>query len=109
MSFRRQLKAVRRKYCNPISILDLIDNKFIPKPSILKNRDFVLGFTNGCFDIIHDGHIECLKFSKSKCDKLVVALNSDSSVAKLNKNHELINRLNSRIKILESLEFVDIL
>lgn len=106
-AFSASSKYVRRKYCNPISILDLIDNKFIPKPSILKNRDFVLGFTNGCFDIIHDGHIECLKFAKSKCDKLVVALNSDSSVAKLNKNHELINRLNSRIKILESLEFVD--
>jgi D-beta-D-heptose 7-phosphate kinase/D-beta-D-heptose 1-phosphate adenosyltransferase len=48
-----------------------------------------------------------LKFAKSKCDKLVVGVNSDHSVSQLNKSHPLINDLKTRIKFLESLEFVD--
>lgn len=106
-AFKASSIYVQDKYCNPISCLDLLDSKFIKFPEILNNRDFILGFTNGCFDIIHEGHLECLKFAKSKCEKLVVGINSDDSVSRLNKSHPLINDLKTRIKFLESLEFVD--
>jgi D-beta-D-heptose 7-phosphate kinase/D-beta-D-heptose 1-phosphate adenosyltransferase len=106
-AFRASSIYVQNKHCDPISYFDLLDSKLVSNPEIFQKRNFCLGFTNGCFDIIHEGHLECLKFAKSKCDKLVVGLNSDHSVSQLNKSHPLINDLKTRIKFLESLEFVN--
>ena len=64
-------------------------------------------FTNGCFDLIHRGHLELLKYAKSLGDKLVVAVNSDSSVKKLKGNSRPINNLIDRMEVLSSLEVVD--
>ncbi len=64
-------------------------------------------FTNGCFDILHLGHIEYLKKSKSLGSKLIVGLNSDASVTKLKGPNRPINNQESRKKILESLDCVD--
>lgn len=67
-----------------------------------------LVFTNGCFDAgLTQGHIECLKFAKKQGNKLVVALNSDSSVKRLKGESRPIYSLNERMKIVASLEFVD--
>lgn len=63
-------------------------------------------FTNGCFDIIHPGHIEILKFAKSKGDKLIVGLNSDASVRK-NKPGRPINNQEDRKAVLEAIKYVD--
>ncbi|PIQ93199.1 MAG: D-glycero-beta-D-manno-heptose 1-phosphate adenylyltransferase [Nitrospirae bacterium CG_4_10_14_0_8_um_filter_41_23] len=63
-------------------------------------------FTNGCFDIIHIGHIRCLKEAKALGDVLVVGLNSDRSVS-LIKSNRPINPQNHRAEILSSLEMVD--
>ena len=41
-----------------------------------KKENKIIGFANGCFDIIHPGHLKLLKFAKQNCDKLVVAINS---------------------------------
>lgn len=64
-------------------------------------------FTNGVFDILHSGHIELLSFAKSLGEKLIVAINSDESVARLKGPSRPINRQEDRKKILESLYFVD--
>jgi len=64
-------------------------------------------FTNGCFDIIHRGHIECLKKAKSFGDLLIVGLNSDSSVKKLKGNKRPIVPQDDRAEILASLGMVD--
>ena len=64
-------------------------------------------FTNGCFDILHLGHIELLKYAKSLGDTLVVGLNSDESVKKLKGSTRPINNEQTRKTILESLRFVD--
>lgn len=64
-------------------------------------------FTNGCFDILHKGHIEILKFSKSLGTKLIVGLNSDKSVKILKGSGRPINQQEDRKLILESLRFVD--
>jgi D-beta-D-heptose 7-phosphate kinase/D-beta-D-heptose 1-phosphate adenosyltransferase len=64
-------------------------------------------FTNGCFDILHVGHVHCLEKAKSFGDRLVVGLNSDESVRRLKgKNRPLMNQ-NDRAAILSALECVD--
>lgn len=64
-------------------------------------------FTNGCFDILHVGHVELLKYSKSLGDFLIVGLNSDQSIKKLKGTNRPINCEKDRKKILESLKYVD--
>lgn len=64
-------------------------------------------FTNGVFDILHTGHIELIKFSKSLGDKLVVAINSDKSVRKIKGPTRPINNQQDRKKILEAIGEVD--
>ena len=63
-------------------------------------------FTNGCFDIMHMGHIDCLKFAKSQGDKLVVGLNSDESVARLKPKRPIMS-VKDRASVLAACEYVD--
>lgn len=64
-------------------------------------------FTNGCFDVLHRGHVELLKYAKSLGSSLVVGLNSDNSVKKLKGNDRPINNQEDRKAILESIKWVD--
>lgn len=64
-------------------------------------------FTNGCFDVIHRGHIEFLKFCKSQGDKVVLGLNSDRSVKIIKGPQRPINNQNDRAAVLAALETVD--
>lgn len=75
--------------------------------SLLKKSGKKIIFTNGCFDILHIGHIRYLKKARSFGDILVVGLNSDSSVKKLKGNNRPVFSQNERAEILSSLEFVD--
>jgi D-beta-D-heptose 7-phosphate kinase/D-beta-D-heptose 1-phosphate adenosyltransferase len=72
---------------------------------ISKNNNVV--FTNGCFDILHSGHIKNLQFAKSKGDILVVGLNSDESIKRLKGHERPINDINERSTILSLFDFVD--
>ena len=71
--------------------------------------DKIIGFTNGCFDLVHRGHIEFLKQARSQCDILILGLNSDSSVQKLKGKNRPIVPQNERAIILENLNFVDLI
>ncbi len=73
----------------------------------LKKRNIV--FTNGCFDILHIGHIKYLEKAKSFGDILIVGLNSDESIRRLKGNNRPINTQNDRAYILASLEVIDYL
>ena len=64
-------------------------------------------FTNGCFDLLHIGHIELLKYAKGLGDYLVVGINSDNSVKKLKGQNRPINNEYTRKLILESIKYVD--
>ncbi|MFH1395139.1 MAG: D-glycero-beta-D-manno-heptose 1-phosphate adenylyltransferase [Candidatus Omnitrophota bacterium] len=66
-----------------------------------------IGFTNGCFDILHAGHVRYLSEAKKNCDFLIVAVNSDSSVKKIKGNSRPINGQNARMEVLAALESVD--
>jgi rfaE bifunctional protein nucleotidyltransferase chain/domain len=65
-------------------------------------------FTNGCFDIIHRGHIEYLKKAKMLGDILVLGLNSDKSIKKLKGRNRPIQNQTDRAAVLDAIEVVDV-
>lgn len=73
----------------------------------LRKQGKKIVFTNGCFDILHIGHIRYLRKSKSFGDILVIGLNSDKSVKKLKGKNRPIFSQDIRAEILSALEFVD--
>jgi rfaE bifunctional protein nucleotidyltransferase chain/domain len=73
----------------------------------LKLKGKKLVFTNGCFDILHKGHIKTLSEAKKTGDILVVGINDDASVNRLKGPERPIIPLDSRMAVLASLEFVD--
>jgi D-beta-D-heptose 7-phosphate kinase / D-beta-D-heptose 1-phosphate adenosyltransferase len=77
--------------------------------SELKNKEKKIIFTNGCFDILHIGHIKYLEKSKSFGDILILGLNSDNSTKRLKGKNRPINTETDRAYILASLEVVDYL
>ncbi len=70
-------------------------------------HDHKIVFTNGCFDLLHLGHISYLAEAKALGDKLILGLNSDDSVKRLKGNTRPINDVNSRAMMLASFSFVD--
>lgn len=71
-------------------------------------RGLRIGFTNGCFDILHKGHVAYLAQARSWCDRLVVGLNSDASVRGLKGEGRPINDLEARAVVLAGLASVDL-
>ncbi|GAA0869901.1 D-glycero-beta-D-manno-heptose-7-phosphate kinase [Brevundimonas basaltis] len=72
-----------------------------------KRRGLKVGFTNGCFDILHRGHVAYLAQARGWCDRLVVALNTDASVRRLKGEGRPINDLDSRAVVIGGLTSVD--
>jgi rfaE bifunctional protein nucleotidyltransferase chain/domain len=66
-----------------------------------------IAFTNGCFDILHEGHIYSLSQAAKEADVLIVGVNADTSVTKIKGEHRPINNQHSRSLILASLLIVD--
>jgi len=81
------------------------DAKFLGE--FLRKAGYKIVFTNGCFDIIHRGHVELLKFARSLGDVLVVGLNDDESVRRLKGENRPINTLEDRAFVLLSIRWVD--
>ena len=75
--------------------------------ALAKQRGEKVVFTNGCFDILHAGHVTYLKQAKMLGDKLVVAINDDESVTKLKGKGRPINTVDRRLAVLQGLESVD--
>ncbi|MBF0267542.1 MAG: D-glycero-beta-D-manno-heptose-7-phosphate kinase [Alphaproteobacteria bacterium] len=67
-----------------------------------------IGFTNGCFDLLHPGHVSLLAQARAACDKLVVGLNSDASVSRLKGPTRPVQSEASRAAVLASLASVDL-
>ena len=72
-----------------------------------KRQGLKVGFTNGCFDILHRGHVAYLAQARGWCDRLVVALNTDASVRLLKGEGRPINDLDSRAVVIGGLQSVD--
>lgn len=92
--------------------LKQINQKIIAFNSIIeftdKWSDQKICFTNGCFDLLHLGHIDYLSKAADLADKLIIGVNTDQSVSKLKGTHRPIKDEISRATILASLSFVDL-
>ena len=99
------LDEIRPYYEKRIPYLNLEGARTLVE--LFRERNQKIVFTNGCFDILHAGHVEYLEAAKSKGDKLIVGINSDRSVAQLKGSKRPINKLIHRAKVLGSLRCVD--
>lgn len=93
------------KSCKFINNKIIFDYEIDKIQKLSKNHNIV--FTNGCFDILHSGHIKNLQFAKKNGDILVVGLNSDESIKRLKGSERPINDINERSTILSLFDFVD--
>lgn len=73
-----------------------------------KAKGLKVGFTNGCFDILHKGHVAYLAQARAWCDRLIVGLNTDDSVRRLKGEGRPVNDLESRALVLAGLGSVDL-
>lgn len=73
-----------------------------------RRQDLRCGFTNGCFDLLHPGHISLLTQAHEACDRLIVGLNSDRSVRQLKGPERPVQSESSRAQVLASLASVDL-
>jgi D-beta-D-heptose 7-phosphate kinase/D-beta-D-heptose 1-phosphate adenosyltransferase len=67
-----------------------------------------IGFTNGCFDLLHPGHVRLLAGARAACDRLVLGLNSDASVTRLKGEGRPVQPAQARAEVLAALEAVDL-
>jgi D-beta-D-heptose 7-phosphate kinase / D-beta-D-heptose 1-phosphate adenosyltransferase len=73
-----------------------------------RRRGLRIGFTNGCFDLLHRGHVTLLAQARAACDRLVVGLNDDASVRRLKGDSRPLQDVHSRAEVLAALEAVDL-
>ncbi len=73
-----------------------------------RRQDLRIGFTNGCFDILHPGHVRLLTAARAGCDRLIVGLNSDASVRRLKGEGRPVQSEHARAEVLAALEAVDL-
>ena len=92
-------EIIQRKILGPLTLDSLL--------AYWNFKDFKIVFTNGCFDIIHLGHIDYLAKAADLGDKLIIGLNSDESTRRLKGPTRPINDEHSRAMILASLSFGD--
>jgi D-beta-D-heptose 7-phosphate kinase/D-beta-D-heptose 1-phosphate adenosyltransferase len=87
------------------------DRKILEREELLallaRPRGERIVFTNGCFDVLHRGHVEYLAYARSLADRLVVAVNSDDSVRRLKGPTRPLNSVEDRAIVLAALESVD--
>lgn len=93
--------------------LEVLENKIIKSEDLgnlisqWNKESKKIVFTNGCFDLIHLGHIDYLAKAKELGDKLIIGVNTDASVKRLKGEHRPLQDEKSRLHILSALSFVD--
>jgi len=94
--------------CVTLSDVANADRKILtPAEVIAATRNRRVVFTNGCFDILHTGHIDLLKYARSRGDCLLVALNGDDSVTRLKGKGRPVNSFEMRAAVLSAVIYVD--
>ena len=82
-------------------------NELLTKITNLRSKNKTIGFTNGCFDILHSGHVTYLEKAKSQVDYLILGLNSDSSIKTIKgENRPIVGEID-RARVLCALESID--
>jgi D-beta-D-heptose 7-phosphate kinase/D-beta-D-heptose 1-phosphate adenosyltransferase len=98
-------QAVMEHHVKNKGILD--DDHLMSVVNEIKKQGETLVMTNGCFDILHAGHVQYLQQAKQLGDYLLVAVNDDASVSRLKGDERPINQLADRMAVLDALEAVD--
>lgn len=93
------LQSKSSKMCTQGDVIDKI--------KVWRRQGLTVGFTNGCFDLLHLGHLHILKQAAAACDKLIVGLNTDQSVKRLKGDSRPIHDEETRSNVLAALSFVD--
>ncbi len=96
----QQLEGAEKKIVSPDRAQEWL--------KLWRAKDRRIGFTNGCFDLVHPGHISLLRQARAKCDRLVVGLNSDASVKRLKGVGRPVQDEMARAIVLASLAMVDL-
>jgi rfaE bifunctional protein nucleotidyltransferase chain/domain len=92
---------------------EIIPSKIYSLPALLsaiqlwRSKGQTISFTNGCFDILHEGHIASLSEAAAEADILIVGVNSDASTRRLKGPERPVNNEHSRALLLASLQIVD--
>lgn len=94
-----RLRGASAKVRTAASALDLVQT--------WRARGLSVGFTNGCFDLVHPGHVSLLAQARGQCDRLVVGLNTDASVRRLKGEARPVNPEHARAIVLAAMESVD--
>lgn len=97
---RRELMAGEGKIANALNAAD--------RAGRWRRQGLSVGFTNGCFDLLHPGHVSLLAQARAACDRLVVGLNADASVARLKGAGRPVQGEAARATVLASLASVDL-
>jgi D-beta-D-heptose 7-phosphate kinase/D-beta-D-heptose 1-phosphate adenosyltransferase len=95
-----------KQYFNPTPKYIFNEEELIKLVQHLRHQNKKIVFTNGCFDILHKGHISLLNNACKAGDVLIVGVNSDASIKKLKGNNRPINTLEDRITVLAGLQSV---
>ena len=91
----------------------MTSNKIYTKSQLIKNlitlrrKNIVIGFTNGCFDLLHKGHLKLISEAKNSCDYLIVAVNSDKSIKSIKGNDRPIQNQDIRTKNLSKIKEIN--
>jgi D-beta-D-heptose 7-phosphate kinase/D-beta-D-heptose 1-phosphate adenosyltransferase len=97
---RQELRTSEEKFASRESAVE--------RAALWRRRGLRVGFTNGCFDLLHPGHIHLLAQARAACDRLVVGLNSDASVKRLKGNGRPVQGEAARAAVLAGLADVDL-
>jgi D-beta-D-heptose 7-phosphate kinase/D-beta-D-heptose 1-phosphate adenosyltransferase len=96
----RQLESVEKKIVSASRAREWLE--------LWRGQGRRIGFTNGCFDLVHPGHVSLLTQARANCDRLVVGLNSDASVTRLKGPGRPVQDEIARALVLASLAMVDL-
>ncbi|MBT7956746.1 MAG: D-glycero-beta-D-manno-heptose-7-phosphate kinase [Rhodospirillaceae bacterium] len=101
------IEALHRQEFSSSEAKILSLNSAIDRAEVWRSKGHKLGFTNGCFDLLHPGHISTIAKAKAACDRLIIGLNSDESVKRLKGDDRPVQSEAARAQVLASLENVD--
>lgn len=108
VSPEEMVEAVLTAHMAPAEAKVVTPQRMVEEVARWRAQGLRVGFTNGCFDILHRGHVAYLTQAKAWCDRLIVGLNSDDSVKALKGEGRPVNDLESRALVLAGLQSVDL-
>ena len=104
-----ELLAAEALLTKPVAAPKIVDRDAATRQvKAWKEAGYSVGFTNGCFDILHVGHVTYLEQASAWCDRLVLGVNSDASVRRLKGEGRPVNDAQSRARVLAGLACIDL-